>query len=183
MDKTQGENSKLKLFTKKDFAYWVIFLMEIIVFLLVWRWDSEQHLANQISLVGSVFSILLALVAIGYTFFQTQSSSHENKVILNTLMKVNDEINKLESINDSLRNINKDLVHFKNESSSYQEKTDQNLSTLRESLEDKSWIDELSFNKSEESMDNLKEELKNEYERNIDICVITFLQHPQLLRT
>lgn len=153
--------------TKKDFIYWIIFLVAIVILLLVWKWDNEQQLANQISLVGSVSSILLALVAIGYAFFQTQSNSNETKIMLSTLMKVNDEINKLETINKSLKDINKDLVDFQKESSSFQEKMDHNFATLKGSLEDKSWIDQLDFNDDKKNIKDLKEEFKREYGNHI----------------
>lgn len=163
-------SNERSIFTKKDYIYWNIFLMLTIVLLLVWKWSNQQELTNQISLVGSVSSILLALVAIGYAFFQTQRNSNENNIMLNTLMKINDEINKLESVNNSLGNINKDLINLKESSSVFQEKMEVDIRKLRLSLEDKSWIDELdlSVNGDDKMVNSLKEKLKNEYVSHIE---------------
>src|SRR5699024_9531520 len=157
-----------QIITKKDFIYWIIFLVALIILLLVWKWDSEQQLANQISLVGSVSSILLALVAIGYAFFQTQSNSNENKTMLSTLIKVSEEVNKLETINSSLKEIYTDLAKFQKESSSFQEKTEHNFAILTDSLKDKSWIDQLEFKNDQLNVDELKEEFKKEYVNHVN---------------
>lgn len=158
---------KEKFFTKKDFVYWIIFLIAVIVLVLVWRWSDEQQLTNQISLVGSVSSILLALVAISYAFFQTQRNSNENSNMLNTLIKINNEINKLESVNSSLSNIKKDLVTIQQESSNFQEKVKIDLENLRSSLEDKSWIDNLELDPLDGSVSDMKEQFKSEYVNHI----------------
>lgn len=169
MKQEERDKNDTNYFTKKDYIYWIIFLMFLIILLLVWKWSNEQQLTNQISLVGSVSSILLALVAIGYAFFQTQRNSNENNNMLNTLIKINDQINKLESVNNSLNNIKKDLVTIQKESSNFQEKVQIDLEKLRSSLEDKSWIDnlDLSIDYDEDNVVEMKEQFKNEYMNHI----------------
>lgn len=162
------ENEIISLFDRKDYIYWIIYLLSIIVLLLVWKWDDEQQLTNQISLVGSVSSILLALVAIGYAFFQSNSSSNENKMMLQTLTKINDEITKLEQVNTSLSHLRSEFVNMKDESSIFQEKMEIGMHNLKTSLEDKSWIDEIKTQQGEEISTDLKVKLKEEYENHIE---------------
>lgn len=168
MSNEDKEYSNKKYLTNKDFVYWIIYLSSIIVFLLVWKWDDEQQLTNQISLVGSVSSILLALVAIGYAFFQSQTSSKENNLMLQTLLKINNEIDKLETVNNSLSSLRIDFSNMKDESSIFQGKIEDTLKNLKVSLKDESWLDSVETESGEKISNDLKEKLKENYTSHIE---------------
>ncbi|AIC95455.1 spore cortex biosynthesis protein YabQ [Shouchella lehensis] len=110
------EKNKEKFPHKKDFIYWVIILVAIIIFLFVWRINNHEEVVSQISLVGSVSSILLALIAIGYAFFQTNSTQLESKKMLELLEKMDIKVDELDEIKQGLSNMEGEFSNFKKNS-------------------------------------------------------------------
>lgn len=88
---TKTENGKI---TKKDiiFGFIIFYLVTIIVLVFIWRAGDNQELINQISLGASISSILLALVAIIYAYFQTNNSSQQNTLVQQTLLKITEKV-------------------------------------------------------------------------------------------
>lgn len=103
--KTGEYEVKKEYITKKDLFYIILFLTFALVLVFSWRAGGMSILVNQISLVGSVSSILLALIAIGYAFFQANNSSWENRQMLDTLSRVNEKVEELGDIKDELSNL------------------------------------------------------------------------------
>ncbi|MCZ1180400.1 hypothetical protein EIJ82_01765 [Alkalihalobacillus clausii] len=110
------DKNKDKFPSKKDFSYWIIILGAVIIFLFVWRINEHEEVVNQISLVGSVSSILLALIAIAYAFFQTNSTQLESKKMLELLEKLDSKVDELEEIKLGLSNIEGEFSSFKKNS-------------------------------------------------------------------
>ncbi|GIN71261.1 hypothetical protein J14TS2_17360 [Bacillus sp. J14TS2] len=109
-----GKNRETQEFiTKKDLSYVIAFLIFALILIFTWRAGGVEVLVNQISLVGSISSILLALIAIGYAFFQTNNSSWENRQLSDTLGRVNDKVEELGQIKDEMAVIKDELSKFK----------------------------------------------------------------------
>ncbi|WP_312123681.1 hypothetical protein [Lysinibacillus boronitolerans] len=127
-DKKLTEHTpKKEYITKKDLFYIIVFLVFALVLVFSWRAGGINILVNQISLVGSVSSILLALIAIGYAFFQANNSSWENKQMLDTLSRVNEKVEELGIIKD-------EMVLIKNDISSFKEVSNDGMSNMMSAI-------------------------------------------------
>lgn len=74
------------------------------------RVTDTTAIVNQISLVSSFTSIILALVAIIYAFFQSYSSSKQNQMLYGTLGKINQKIKELVSLKTDVADLKNDLT-------------------------------------------------------------------------
>lgn len=123
------EKKEKEIITKKDLSYIIAFLGITIVLVFSWRAGDISVLVNQISLVGSVSSILLALIAIGYAFFQANNSSWENKQMIDTLTLVNKKVEELGEIKD-------EMVVIKNELNSFKEVSNDGMVNMMSAISD-----------------------------------------------
>ncbi|MDY0406598.1 hypothetical protein P5G51_015605 [Virgibacillus sp. 179-BFC.A HS] len=155
-DKDLNSKEKIKLnkeyITKKDMFYWIIFLTLIVILSFVWKVSDDSTLVNQFSLVGSVSSILLALIAIGYAFFQANDAGNENKLMLQTLNNIRNEVEQLKDVNDSLKQVENEFFSFKRSTETNNEKIIESLENLKDSIN----IDPI-FNIIEEKYGNIDE--------------------------
>lgn len=132
--------------------YWIIFLTLIVILSFVWKVSDDSTLVNQFSLVGSVSSILLALIAIGYAFFQANDAGNENKLMLQTLNNIRNEVEQLKDVNDSLKQVENEFFSFKRSTETNNEKIIESLENLKDSIN----IDPI-FNIIEEKYGNIDE--------------------------
>jgi hypothetical protein len=86
--------------TRKDLAYWIIFLIGFNIFALSGKLSHDTTLINYIGFAGTLLSIVLAIIAIIYSYFQ--SSSFEN-----TKFKLDQSVEKIEEASSSLSKMNK----------------------------------------------------------------------------
>lgn len=114
---------------KKDLFYIIVFLALALILVFSWRAGGISILVNQISLVGSVSSILLALIAIGYAFFQANNSSWENRQMLETLGRVNKKVEELGDIKD-------EMLIIKDELSTLRESSNDGMSNVMAAISD-----------------------------------------------
>ncbi|WP_449354715.1 hypothetical protein ACUL41_18040 [Virgibacillus natechei] len=195
-EKDSNNTEKIKLnreyITKKDMFYWIIFLVLGVILSFVWKVSDDSTLVNQFSLVGSVSSILLALIAIAYAFFQANDAGNENKLMLQTLNKIRGEVEQLKDVNDSLKQVENEFFNFKRSTETNNEKIIESLENLKDNInidpifniieEKYGDIDEVtrrqikeSYNKEfEEELKNLK---KNSFKINSEVqaALISYL--------
>ncbi|MGF7035773.1 hypothetical protein J2T17_006808 [Paenibacillus mucilaginosus] len=109
---------KKELVSKKDLVYWFIItdLVLLMSGLFTWKFKDTQDVINQVSLISSVSSILLALVAIIYAFFQTLDSKKQGDAQQRTLEKIELQINELGKIKDEFSHIKNEFISFKESS-------------------------------------------------------------------
>lgn len=94
---------KLKGFPdKKDLAYWILILIIIISFVATWRTDDPGKLADQLSLGGTLISILLAVVAIIFSFIQSSDSSRSTLEVLDRINAATNSLDTLERLNKEM---------------------------------------------------------------------------------
>lgn len=175
-EKDSNNTEKIKLsreyITKKDMFYWIIFLVLGVILSFVWKVSDDSTLVNQFSLVGSVSSILLALIAIAYAFFQANDAGNENKLMLQTLNKIRDEVEQLKDVNDSLKQVENEFFNFKRSTETNNEKIIESLENLKDNInidpifkiieEKYGDIDEVTRRQIKESYNKeFEEELKN----------------------
>jgi hypothetical protein len=106
---------KLKNTSKKDIVYGFVILILIatIITVIVWRTGNNAALVNQLSLTGSLTSIVLAFLAIIYAFLESRSSANENEKIKNTLNNINAKVIELDRISEELGYIRDHLYKAK----------------------------------------------------------------------
>jgi hypothetical protein len=107
----------MKELTKREMILIFVIIQFIIVtgllaaaFILTKVLDT-QDIINQISLVSSITSIILALVAIIYAFFQNYSSSQQSGLLHEMLTKINQKIEELVSLKTDVANLRSDLAN------------------------------------------------------------------------
>lgn len=56
--------------TKKDLGYWILILVLAIITILTWRLGDNPDVIGYLGFGGTIASILLAVVALIYSFFR-----------------------------------------------------------------------------------------------------------------
>ncbi len=168
-----GENNesnehRKNIITKKDMAYWIIFLIIISI-----MWGSshiyeKEDFTQYVSFSGTVTSIVLGVVAIIYSFFQSfdnASSKESLQSVSNNLKKSSEEIKdhteKVSGFNDKLielstalektvndigaisDNVDKAMISLENRLKNVESKVDEANSTIKriehKKFEDDDW--------------------------------------------
>ncbi|WP_134705105.1 hypothetical protein [Ammoniphilus sp. YIM 78166] len=106
MDQVQESDKKRRTFPeKKDFIYWIIGLVIAFILSITWRGGDNTILVNQISLASGFASIILAVVAIIYAFYQSKTSSEKDVLVQSVLIKIRDKVDELEVISHQLTSL------------------------------------------------------------------------------
>ena len=84
------------------FLFIVFVLVMNIIYLAAWKLATYNDAVNTISIASSLASILLAIIAIGYAFFQSNESSRQNDKLDATLRHINEKIVELLSIKSKI---------------------------------------------------------------------------------
>ncbi|MCR8633479.1 hypothetical protein [Paenibacillus radicis (ex Xue et al. 2023)] len=87
---------------KKDMTYWIIILSIFIVVISTWRTGDPGMLANQLSLGGTLLSIVLAVIAIIFSFVQSSDSSRQSIEMVDKFSQVTSKIESLNVISHNL---------------------------------------------------------------------------------
>ncbi|XDD41653.1 hypothetical protein AB3N58_10050 [Leptospira sp. WS60.C2] len=72
------------LITRKDLFYWLIFSIGLIIILISNEYNKDTNIVNYVGFAGTLISIILAVVAIIYSFFQNHTYSNINNQLNNT---------------------------------------------------------------------------------------------------
>lgn len=132
----------------KDLTYWLLMLLIIISVISTWRTNDPGKLADQLSLGGTFLSILLAVVAIIFSFIQSSSSSQQTERLVDKISRLTHTIEGLERVSKSLEDKNENhIVEFAN--------------VFEEAKDMRSAVDNIG-----KSMENLLEEVKDKLKSN-----------------
>ncbi|MED1284417.1 hypothetical protein [Bacillus mycoides] len=153
--KVKPQNSPQELHEwveKKDLAYWLIIIILFAVSTYTYKYSSNDDVITHWGFAGTIVSIILAIIAIVYTFFDnfTSKSSHQKleesadriKDITKKLDSNNlvDSSNKIEEIGLKLEAItfkmDKQLESINNGINEMHNKTNQNFSNFSKKLDD-----------------------------------------------
>ncbi|MEO2260426.1 hypothetical protein ABGV43_26345 [Paenibacillus amylolyticus] len=119
------KNSEFGL-QKKDLVYWILILVLVIITVLTIRLGDNSDVISYVGFGGTIASILLAIVALIYSFFQAATSINTTTVLQDSAKRIEDVTKKLDKVDD-IKEITKQLE-----------------SSLREMMEIKSNIIETS---------------------------------------
>ncbi|MFG6150623.1 hypothetical protein [Halobacillus sp. B23F22_1] len=87
---------------KKDFVYWLLILLIFISVVIAWRTTDPEMLINEISLGSTFLSILLAVVAIFFSFIQSNQNTRQSNDMIKEINNVTRQIVELNGIKDDL---------------------------------------------------------------------------------
>lgn len=146
---------------KKDLLYWLLIICLTAISGITYQYSGDKDALSHWSFAGTIVSIILAVVAIGFTLFQTLASNLSSEKIAVSAEKIEkasnglnaEELNKAGEIitrvssdilnfNETLQNqihqLNEELTSMKNEQKEYYSKFDPLFVNLEknESLED-----------------------------------------------
>ena len=92
----------------------IIFFLALIIVALILILIKDKEGANEyFSFAVNISSILLAIVAIIYAFFQSKQSSQQSVMVQHTLTNIDKEVLKLASIKDDIVGLKKEQDSFK----------------------------------------------------------------------
>ncbi|HDR4864611.1 TPA: hypothetical protein QCR55_000943 [Bacillus cereus] len=153
--KVKSQNSPQELHEwveKKDLAYWLIIIILFAVSTYTYKYSSNSDVITHWGFAGTIVSIILAIIAIVYTFFDnfTSKSSHQKleesaDKIKNITKKLDsnnlvDSSNKIEEIGLKLEAItskmDKQLESINNGINEMHNNTNQNFSNFSKKLDD-----------------------------------------------
>jgi len=110
----------LDKFSKKELVAWFIIfdLICIIIGLITWKFSSAKEIIDQVSFAAGICSILLALLAIVYAFFQSNNSSEQYSFLRANINKIEQEQTTARFIAEILTRNNDDLRRLVSEEKS-----------------------------------------------------------------
>ncbi len=166
--KVKPQNSSQELHEwveKKDLAYWLIIIILFAVSTYTYKYSTNENVIAHWGFAGTIVSIILAIIAIVYTFFDnfTSKSSHQKleesaDKIKNITKKLDsnnlvDSSNKIEEIGLKLEAItskmDKQLESINNGINEMQNNTNQNFSNFNKKLDDHLGLKTKNTNNSE----------------------------------
>lgn len=98
---SKDKNSKDKTLTswisKKDLLYWLLIVCLGTISLFTFRYKDATEVISHWGFAGTIVSIILAVIAIGFTLFQTLTSELSSEKITKSAEKIEDITNKLDT--------------------------------------------------------------------------------------
>lgn len=82
---------------KKDILYWLLIICLGSIMVITYEYKNSQEVISHWSFAGTIVSIILALVAIGFTLFQTLSQNLSSGKIADSAEKIVTASNKLDT--------------------------------------------------------------------------------------
>lgn len=106
-----------KITTKKDFIYWIIILIGLLVATLTFKLGDNKDVVSYFGFAGTLIAIILSLLAITYSLFQGSSSVVSTAKLVESADKIEQVTSNLKSVDvnevlkkiDEIKLINKDM--------------------------------------------------------------------------
>jgi hypothetical protein len=123
-----------KYFDSKDYNYWLFILVLLIVALSTSQFGNNASILNYVSFAGTITSIILAVIAIIYSFFQNFSNTSLNQKLIESADKIENTISNIDNASKGICETSSliDNATVKIESSS--EKIEKVVDTVNDSL-------------------------------------------------
>ncbi|PFY27957.1 hypothetical protein [Bacillus toyonensis] len=100
--KVKSQNSPQELHEwveKKDLAYWLIIIILFAVSTYTYKYSTNENVIAHWGFAGTIVSIILAIIAIVYTFFDNFTSKSSHQKLEESADKIKDITQKLDSNN------------------------------------------------------------------------------------
>ncbi|WP_282937187.1 hypothetical protein [Paenibacillus sp. RC67] len=96
--------------SKKDLIYGFI-IVDLTILLLavaVWKFHTSREVIDQISLGSALTTILLAVVAMVYSYIQTLEASAQNRMVQQALGKISEKVDEFGKMKEELITLRQD---------------------------------------------------------------------------
>ncbi|WP_324730260.1 hypothetical protein VO178_09570 [Lysinibacillus fusiformis] len=97
----EKKNKKDKTLTswvkRKDILYWLLIMCLGAISIFTYQYSGNKNVISHWGFAGTIVSIILAVIAIGFTLFQTLSSDLSSAKIADSAKKIQDATNNLDS--------------------------------------------------------------------------------------
>lgn len=85
---------------KKDMGYWIVILVLVLIGVLTVKLGDNPDVIDYLGFGGTIASILLAVVALIYSFFQTAASGNTTALLEDSAMRIENVTKSLEKVNE-----------------------------------------------------------------------------------
>ncbi|MET3291834.1 UNVERIFIED_CONTAM: flagellar biosynthesis chaperone FliJ [Brevibacillus sp. OAP136] len=158
--------------TKKDLCYIIAILICVIVSIFTIKLGDNQNVINYFGFAGTLISIILAVVALIYSFYQSSTYENSTSKLDNSANKIEEATLKLESVSD-IKEVTSELqetytqLNMKvHEIQNIIKTVDKGISefaiTVKENLETFTNTVEVKFNNIHESVEFTKRDILKE---------------------
>ncbi|WP_281659445.1 hypothetical protein [Halobacillus sp. Cin3] len=96
----QSNNGKCSFPDKKDMTYWIIILVLFSIGAFTVYYGSDKDVISHIGFGGTIVSILLALIAIIYSFYQSNTYENATHKLDTSAVKIEEATNKLSNVSE-----------------------------------------------------------------------------------
>lgn len=149
-EKKATPNTRPKIMiTRKDLVYVILILVFIIINSFVGENTDNKDLIAYIGFSGTITSILLGVIAIIYSFFQSYENSSSKDSLSEQLKRLHNVVDNLEigvdsivEVADTIHEIKKEIDHLKESMNSFQNSLDSIENSLE--LKENSWTNTTS---------------------------------------
>lgn len=149
-----------KYFDSKDYNYWLFILVLLLVGLSTSQFGNNVSVLNYVSFAGTITSILLAVVAIIYSFFQNFSNINLNQKLIESADKIEKSIANIDSASKDISSTSSSIDNATNKMDSSSEKIESLIDTVNNSLE--------VFNKVSEELTDRFESFSNDLQYTVN---------------
>lgn len=144
---------------KKDMTYWLIGIILLGIFVYVLYQNDPSLLNSKLSLTGTIVSIVLAVIAIFFSFIQSTSSSNQLNDVLDRSAVINANLNEITNTIEDLEKVRRTIEAYNNNLISSVSKIEGILTNVNDGAKETSREGLLKMRK------NILEEVK-EFQRN-----------------
>jgi len=95
----------MKKFGMRDMFYITVYLLSIIVLVMTVKIETGSEVIDYVGFAGTLISILLALVAIIYSFFQSYLNQSSTSRLSETVNKVEESFKNVESYENNIKSM------------------------------------------------------------------------------
>lgn len=139
----KDENNFMSWVEKKDILYWLLIICLGSISVITYEYSGDQDALSHWSFAGTIVSIILAIVAIGFTLYQTLSSSlssdkittsAENiKTSADKIVKVSDELNSSDLIKagEIITSVSKNILDYNSQIKLIKQQLTQELDAIK----------------------------------------------------
>jgi len=103
------KKNEREIITKKDLFYWMVLLMYTIIIILTVKLTPKTDVIDYFSFGGTLASILLAIIAMIYSFFQNFSMQSSSDRLNETVTRVEKSVSNLDEFDTGIRNISNEI--------------------------------------------------------------------------
>lgn len=156
---------------KKDLVYWLLIICLGAISTITYQYSGNRNALDHWTFAGTIVSIILAVVAIGFTLFQTLSSNLSSEKITVAADKIENASNTLDS--SDLREAGTVISKVSSEFLSYHDKLQEQFKKIEEEIKSVRSDQVEQFNRFNE---NFTEEKSNNNDNEDAVTETVFIE-------